>query len=97
MNELNKKIIAFLISIVVFPIVGILIERLLHIVKIIDDYGYIGTPYLNWFYHLFFYKDGLYDAPNLFFYLINFIITFISIKKIITFIIQVGNKINPNY
>lgn len=97
MNELNKKIIAFLISIVVFPIVGILIERLLHIVKIIDDYGYIGTPDLNWFYHLFFYKDGLYDAPNLFFYLINFIITFISIKKIITFIIQVGNKINPNY
>ena len=58
MNELNKKIIAFLISIVVFPIVGILIERLLHIVKIIDDYGYIGTPDLNWFYHLFFYTDG---------------------------------------
>ena len=90
-------IISVLITLFTFLFLGLLIEKILLKFEIINDYGYIGTSYFESIYNLFYDKDGLYDAPNLFFYLINFIITFISIKKIITFIIQVGNKINPNY
>lgn len=92
MNELNIKIIAFLLSIVLFPFYGMFIEIYLLKWNVIDDYGYIGTHYLNWLYNLFFYRDGLYDAPNIFFYLVNFTLVYFVIKKIITFIIQVSNK-----
>jgi len=86
MNDIHKNIISFLFAIILFPFIGIVEEHLLSFFNIIDDYGYVGYSFFNRFYNLFFNRNGIYDEPNLLFYLINFVIAYFIIKKIITFI-----------
>ncbi len=96
MNDIHKNITSFLFALLVFPCIGIIEERLLSLFKIIDGYGYVGHPFFNRFYNLFFNKNGIYDEPNLLFYLINFVIAYFIIKKIITFILNF-KPTNTNY
>jgi hypothetical protein len=96
MNDIHKNIISFLFAIILFPFIGIVEERLLSFFKIIDDYGYVGHSFFNRFYNLFFNRYGIYDEPNLLFYLLNFVIAYLIIKKIITFILNF-KPTNTNY
>ncbi|WP_396160735.1 hypothetical protein, partial [Flavobacterium sp.] len=66
-------IISVLITLFTFLYLGLLIEKILLKFEIINDYGYTGTSYFESIYNLFYDKDGLYDAPNLFFYTFTFI------------------------
>ena len=92
MKKIHLEIISILISLITFPFFGILIERLLLEIDIIDDYGYIGSINFEWFYNLFHDKDGLYDAPNLFYYTFSFIITFLIIYCLLNFLNKLSNK-----
>ncbi len=85
-------IISVLITLFTFLFLGLLIEKILLKFEIINDYGYIGTSYFESIYNLFYDKDGLYDAPNLFFYTFTFIITLLIVYYILDFLNELINK-----
>lgn len=88
MKKEKTIIISILITLISFLFLGVLIQELLLQVNIIDDYGYIGSSYFEWLYNLFHNKDGLYNAPNLFYYAITFIITFLIIYNLLNKLIR---------
>ncbi len=92
MKKIHLEIISVLISLITFPFLGLLIEGLSLNFGIIDDYGYIGSSYFESIYNLFHDKDGLYDAPNLFYYSFTFIITFLIIYNLLHFLNELSNK-----
>ena len=92
MNKTHVKIISFLIALIAFPFLGYLINELLLILKIINDYGYIGSSYFEWLYNIFYHRDGLYDYPNLIFSVSTFILTFLMIFKLWIYFKKLGNK-----
>jgi hypothetical protein len=85
-------IISVLITLITFPFSGLIIEKFLLKFEITNDYGYTGTSYFESIYNLFYDKDGLYDAPNLFFYTFTFIITLLIVYNLLHFSNILSNK-----
>ena len=93
MAKINKiKIISGLIAVIIFPLLGFLIENLMILINVLDEYGYIGSSDFKFLYNLFYVKDGLYNMPSKFHYLIMFLLTFIIVFKLINFAINKSNK-----
>lgn len=86
MHKIQLNILSGILALITFPYLVYGLGLFLSQSKLTDDYGYSGPYFLEWVYDLFIFRDGLYDAPNLWFYLTVFVFTFIMVRKLVVLI-----------
>jgi hypothetical protein len=90
MDGIQKYLLSAISAIVLIPIGSISLGLVLGVLNFINYY--IDSVFLNWFYHLFLFRDGLYEEYTFLFYLISYCFTIIIIKKLIDIVLVVLKK-----
>lgn len=75
-------------------IVGYIIETILILVCKVDDYGYAKNKSVAWMYNFLHERDGLYDMPNIFFYIIVIVVSFKLSVLLFNILERFMNKLN---
>lgn len=82
MNDIQRKILLAFAFIPLSYFIGFLFENILAFLGNVDDYGHSNSKMFGWVYNLLHQRDGLYDMPNIFFYLLIVLINILIYRLI---------------
>lgn len=82
MNIIQKKILLGFLFIPAFFLVSFIFGSILAILGNVDEYGTPKNKYFGLIYNVFNQRDGLYDRPNIYFYLLVTTITILFFKYV---------------